>query len=137
MLFITFLIYCSEIFISLEEFHHSRLTEAEKARVPKSTYEKLEHDENNPDRSNCKPGYAFFYLLFNLFVAIAMVCDILFEALKEFGMEILLVICFVYWFFVWKWKPYNKAVNFHNKVLRFNHFVAVFFMAVNVIMKRL
>ena len=66
----------------MEEFHHSRLTEAEKSRVPKSLYERIEHDENNPDRANYKPGYIFVYLFSYLVIEIALMFDVLFHSFK-------------------------------------------------------
>ena len=113
------------------------MTEAEKAQIPKSVYEKLEHDENNPDRPNYKPGYILFYMVFYLFVELVLMIDVLFVQLGNFGVEIMLILTFCYLLFVWKWQPYSKAVDFHNKALRFNHFTVVFFMAFASLSKRI
>ncbi len=107
ILFMTFFIYCLEVFGSYEELQHSRLAEQEKARVPKSMIEKLEHDENNPDRPNYKPGYIFFYLLFYLMVEITLMLNLLIPYLAEFGVEIMLGLSFLYLIFVWTWRPYH------------------------------
>ena len=134
--FMTFLIFCSEVFGSYDEFQHSRLTEQEKARVPKSLIEKLEHDENNPDRPNYKPGYVLFYLLFYLVVEIILMLNVLLPSLKDFGVEIMTGVSFVYLLFVWTWKPYHEAVEFHNKALRLNHLTVFLFMVGSVVTKR-
>lgn len=31
----------------------------------------------------------------------------------------------IYLIIIWIWQPYNKAVNFHNKALRFNHITSL------------
>lgn len=46
--------------------------------------EKLEHDENNPDRANYKPGYVFFYLMFYFAIEMVLMLDVLIESLKGF-----------------------------------------------------
>jgi hypothetical protein len=134
--FMTFLIFCSEVFGSYDEFQHSCLTEKEKARVPKSLIEKLEHDENNPDRPNYKPGYVLFYLLFYLMVEVTLMLNVLLPSLKDFGVEIMTCVSFVYLLFVWIWKPYHEAVEFHNKALRLNHLTVFLFMVGSVVTKR-
>lgn len=63
--------------------------------------------------------------------------DILFEPLKNWGVEIMFPFTLGYLFFIWNWSPYNQAVNFHNMALRFNHFTVCFFLAFNIILQRL
>ena len=134
--FMTFLIFCSEVFGSYDEFRHSRLTEIEKARVSKSTVEKLEHDENNPDRSNYKPGYILFYLLFYLMVEIALMLNVLIPYLKDLGVEIMSGVSFVYLVIVCTWKPYHERFEFHNRALKLNHLTVFLFMVGSAISKR-
>ena len=43
------------------------------------------------------------------------------KEISEFGMDLMLVLTLIYLILAWKWKPYNEAVNFHNKALRLNH----------------
>jgi hypothetical protein len=136
IVFMTFLIFCCEVFSSYEEFKHSRLTEQEKARVPKSLIEKLEHDENNPDQPNYKPGYVLFYLLFYLVVEVILMMNVLLPSLKDFGVEIMAGASIVYLLFVWIWKPYHEAVDFHNKALRLNHSIVFVFMMGSAVTKR-
>jgi hypothetical protein len=117
-----------EVFVSYEQYRHSKLTEEEKARTPASLIEKLEHDENNPDRENYKPGYVLLYLLFYFAVQMILMVNVLMKEISEFGLDVMLVLTLIYLIIVWKWKPYNEEVNFHNKALRLNHFAAFWFV---------
>ena len=63
-LFVTFFMFSYEVFMSYEQYRRSKMTEEERMRTPLSTIEKLEHDENNPDRENYKPGSVLVYFLF-------------------------------------------------------------------------
>ncbi len=53
------------------------MTQEEKRSVPKSMIERMEHDENNPDRANYKPGYVLFYLLYFLAVEIVIMMTVM------------------------------------------------------------
>lgn len=77
------------------------------------------------------------YLIFYLLVEIVLMLDILSSSLKDLGLEIMMVLSFVYLTFVWKWNPYHQAVDFHNKILKLNHLVVFFFMAMSVISQRI
>lgn len=115
---------------------HSRLTASEKSQVPTSLLEKLECDENNPDRENYKPGYILLYLIYYLLVELILTMNVLVGPMWPYGMEIMLIFTLVYLVIVWKWSPYQWAVNFHNKALRLNHLVAFAFVVVCEILNR-
>lgn len=50
-----------------------------------------------------------------------LMVNVLMKEISEFGMDLMLALTLIYLILVWKWKPYNEAVNFHNKALRLNH----------------
>lgn len=75
-------------------------------------------------------------MIFYFIVQVVMMINVLLEFLKDYGVEIMLGMSNVYLIFVWKWNPYISAVNFHNKVLRLNHFVMFLFMAISAFYKR-
>jgi hypothetical protein len=117
-----------EVFASYAQYQHSKLTEEEKARTPASMIERLEHDENNPDRENYKPGYVLVYLIFYFLIEMVLMMNVLIEEISQFGMDLMLALSFVYLLIVWNWNPYHKAANFHNRALKLNHFAAFFFV---------
>ena len=90
--------------------------------------ERLEHDENNPDRENYKPGYVLVYLIFYFLVEMVLMVNVLSEEVSQFGMDLMLALSFVYLIVVWNWNPYHEAANFHNRALKLNHFAAFFFV---------
>jgi hypothetical protein len=104
------------------------MTEEEKTRAPLSMIEKLEHDENNPDRENYKPGYILVYFIFYFVVQTLLMVNVLIEEISQYGLDLMLAFCFVYLVIVWRWNPYNKAINFHNRALKLNHFTSFFFV---------
>ncbi len=128
VVFATFYMFAYEVFASYAQYQHSKLTEEEKTRTPASMIERLEHDENNPDRENYKPGYVLVYLLFYFLVEMILMVNVLIEEVSQFGMDLMLAVSFVYLIVVWNWNPYHKAANFHNRALKFNHFAAFFFV---------
>ena len=117
-----------EVFVSYEPYRRSKMTEEEKMRTPLSMIEKLEHDENNPDRENYKPGYILVYFLFYFTVQILLMVNVLIKEISHYGLDLMCALCFVYLVIVWNWNPYNKAANFHNRALKLNHFTAFFFV---------
>jgi hypothetical protein len=70
------------------------------------------------------------------FVEVTLMLNVLLPSLKDFGVEIMTCVSFVYLLFVWIWKPYHEAVEFHNKALRLNHLTVFFFMVGSVVTKR-
>ncbi len=66
ILFVTFTMFTYEAITSYEDFRQSRLTEEERARIPQTTIQKLEHDKNYLHRPNYKPGYVLIYLVYFL-----------------------------------------------------------------------
>ena len=80
--FMNFGIYCYEIFFSLEEFTKYRMTEKEREKMLTSMIEKMEHDENNPDRANYHPAYVLVYLIYYLLLSLVMVLSILIDRFK-------------------------------------------------------
>ena len=128
VLFVTFFMFSYEVFMSYEQYRRSKMTEEERMRTPLSTIEKLEHDENNPDRENYKPGYVLVYFLFYFTVQTLLMINVLIKEISQYGLDLMLALCLVYLVVVWNWNPYNKAVNFHNRALKLNHFAAFFFV---------
>jgi hypothetical protein len=117
-----------EVLVSYEQYRRSKMTEEEKMRAPLSMIEKLEHDQNNPDRENYKPGYILVYFIFYFIVQTLLMINVLIEEISQYGLDLMLGLCFAYLVIVWRWNPYNKAVNFHNRALKLNHFTAFFFV---------
>jgi len=56
--------------------------------------------------------------------------------LSKFGLEIMLFISLIYLVMIWKWNPYNEAVNFHNRILKYNHLTAFLFVGICELMSR-
>jgi hypothetical protein len=52
--------------------------------------EKLEYDENNPDKANYKPWYILVYMLFYLSVEISLMLITLNSDVGKYGMELML-----------------------------------------------
>ena len=96
-----------EVFVSYEQYRRSKMTEEEKMRTPLSMIEKLEHDENNPDRENYKPGYILLYLLFYFTIQTLLMINVLIKEISQYGLDLMLGLCFVYLVIVWNWNPYN------------------------------
>ena len=94
---------CFEVFTSYDQYKHSKLTEAERARTPASMIEKLEHDENNPDRENYKPGYILVYMLFYLIVQIVLMLNVLVKEISHYGLDAMVGLQFVYLLVVFIW----------------------------------
>jgi hypothetical protein len=71
-----------------------------------------------------------FYLIFQL----VMVLEIF---LSQFGyvLEIMLGLGLAYFILIWKWSPYNEAIDVHNKFLRLNHGALAFILLCFMIMK--
>jgi hypothetical protein len=53
----------------------------------------------------------------------------------HFTLETILLLNIVYFGIIWKWGPYNKTIDVHNKFLRLNHGTVVFFLFSFTIMK--
>jgi hypothetical protein len=92
--------------------------------------QKLEHDENNPDRPNYKPGYVLVYLLAFFAIEIVIMLTVMVKSFKKYGLDVLIGLEFIYLIFVWIWRPYSRSVDFHNKVLRLNHLTILVIMIV-------
>jgi hypothetical protein len=103
------------------------MTEAERSQIPKSMIEKLEHDENNPDQQNYKPWYVLVYMLFYLSVEISLMMITLNEEVEKYGIKLMLGLSGCYFLLVFFCEPYYKAVNFHNRAIKYNHFIAFLF----------
>jgi hypothetical protein len=71
--YLTIAVWSFEIFASYNAFAKSQMTEQEKNMTPPSLIEKLEHDENSPDRPNFHPFYILVYMMFYLIFQLAMV----------------------------------------------------------------
>jgi hypothetical protein len=136
VLFMTFIIFTNEALTSYEDYKDSILTEEERSRIPQTTIQKLEHDKNYPYRPNYKPGYVLVYLAYFFVLELIIMFDILIEEFHQFGLDILVGVCFAYLVFIWRWQPYCWATHFHNKVLRFNHFVMLMFTVVCEVLNR-
>lgn len=133
---ITFFVFCYEIFNSYEQLMQSRLTEDQKKSIPLSQIDKLQHDENNPDKPNYKPGYVLIYLLYYFIVILVIVLGVFAEKDQlNIYCEVLSSINFVYLMFIWKWKPYCMNANFHNKILLLNHSTSLIFLLICVFVK--
>jgi hypothetical protein len=137
VLFAAFLIFSHEVFLSYEHYRRSKMTEEEKMMAPLSMIEKLEHDENNPDRENYKPGYIILYFLFYFILQTILMINVLIEEISRYGLDLMFVLCFVYLVIVWRWNPYNKATSFHNSALKLNHFTSFFFVLACELFSRL
>jgi hypothetical protein len=137
ILLVTFTMFTFEALTSYEDFKESRLTEEERARIPQTTIQKLEHDKNYPYRPNYKPGYVLIYLAYFLTLELIIIFDVLIEEFRHFGIFFLMAVIFGYLVFIWMWEPYCLSTNFHNKVLRFNHFVIFIFTVVCELHNRL
>ena len=130
VLFVTFTIFTYEALTSYEDFRESRLTEEERARIPQTTIKKLEHDKNYLHRPNYKPGYVLIYLVYFFTLELIIIFDVMIEEFRHFGILLLIGVSLGYLILIWMWQPYCLSTNFHNKVLRFNHFVIFIFAVV-------
>ncbi len=52
------------------------------------------------------------------------------EEFRNFGILLLIGVSLGYLILIWIWQPYCLSTNFHNKVLRFNHFTIFIFAVV-------
>ena len=55
------------------------MTQKEREKVPTSVIEKMEHDENNPDRANYHPAYVLVYLVYYLLLSLTMILSVLID----------------------------------------------------------
>jgi hypothetical protein len=136
VLFVAFIIFTHEALASYEDYKDSLLTEDERSRIPQTRIQKLEHDNKYPYRPNYKPGYVLIYLAYFFVLELIIMFDILIEEFHQFGLDILVGVSFAYLVFIWRWQPYCSDTHFHNKVLRFNHFVMFLFTVVCEVLNR-
>jgi hypothetical protein len=136
ILFTTTAILCYEIFSSYEEYSKYRMNPRERERVPKSITEKLEHDENYPDRANYHPGYVLFYLLYYFLLSLLMVVSTM---IPSFGycLEMTLGCGVMYFLVIAIWKPYHSSINIHNHFLKVYYGTFVLFMAICYVFARI
>jgi hypothetical protein len=55
------------------------MSKEERENIPTSLIEKLEHDENDPDKSNFHPLYILVYSLYYLLIQLFFVIGMMFE----------------------------------------------------------
>ena len=129
MLFTTSAILCYEMFSSYEDYSKYRMTARERERVPKSLIEKLEHDENYPDRANYHPGYVLFYLIYYFALCFLMVISTMIRSFS-YCLEMTLGCAVFYFLAIAIWKPYHSSINIHNHFLKVYYGTFVLFMAI-------
>jgi hypothetical protein len=112
------------------------MTPRERERVPQSITEKLEHDENYPDRANYHPGYVLFYLIYYFMFSLLMVVSTM---IPSFGycLEMTLGCGTVYFLVIFIWKPYHSSINIHNHFLKVYHGSFVLFMIICYVFARI
>lgn len=123
----TVAIYCFELFGSFEAFSKYRMTEAERQRVPTSLTEKLEHDENNPDRANYHPAYVMCHLLYYLILSLIMVVSVILPTFL-YSLETIMALSTIYFLLIGFWCPYYSCSNIHNHFLKLYYGTFVLFL---------
>lgn len=127
--FINLSIYCYEVFFSLEEFKKYRMTEKEREKIPTSMIEKMEHDENNPDRANYHPAYVLVYLIYYLLLSLGMILSVLIESFA-FSLELTMGLSIGYFLIIFIWQPYHTSINSHNHFLKLYYGTFVIFLVI-------
>lgn len=94
-----------------------------------SQIEKLEHDDNNPDRANFHPLYVLVYSIFYLLLQVSLVIGVMFRQFS-YRIEMTLGLCSAYFILIFIWKPYHSSANAHNHFLKLNHGCVVFFLII-------
>lgn len=134
ILFLTFSIYCYEVFLSIEAYKKFTATEEEKRLI--SFMEQLEHDENNPDRPNYHPLYVLVYMVYYFLLIFSMTLGALIDGF-DLSLEIVLGLTVGYFILVCVWRPYHESINIHNHFLKLNHGVVAVYLAICELFNRL
>ncbi len=127
--FLIFAIYCYQIFYSQDLYVSENLTQAEKERRC-SLIQKLQYDDNSPDRPNYHSLYVFTYMIYIFFIQLAMVIGVLMKGMMnvDFGLEGVMAIAVTYFIILIIYKPYHKTINKHNNLLIFNQLTVALFI---------
>jgi len=105
------------------------MTEKEREKIPTSMIEKMEHDENNPDRANYHPAYVLVYLIYYLLLSLGMILSVLIESFA-YSLELTMGFSIGYFLVIFIWQPYHKSINLHNHFLKLYYGTFVIFLVI-------